>query len=124
MKTVYTISELAQEFDITTRTIRFYEAEGLLHPTRNGQARIDSDQDRVHLKLILRGKRLGFSLSESKELITLYDPSSKNAKQLTRLLEKIEERRCSLQQQLEDIKVMQHELDEAEQRCLQAIKDQ
>lgn len=124
MKTVYTISELAQEFDITTRTIRFYEAEGLLHPTRNGQTRIYSDQDRVHLKLILRGKRLGFSLSESKELITLYDPSSKNAKQLTRLLEKIEERRCSLQQQLEDIKVMQHELDEAEQRCLQAIKDQ
>ena len=86
MKTVYTISELAQEFDITTRTIRFYEAEGLLHPTRNGQARIDSDQDRVHLKLILRGKRLGFSLSESKELITLYDPSSKNAKQLIKTI--------------------------------------
>jgi len=118
----YSISDLAQEFDITTRTIRFYEAEELLHPTRKGQTRIYNDQDRVHLKLILRGKRLGFSLAESKELITLYDPSSQNTKQLNRFLEKINERRCSLQQQLEDIKVMQHELDEAEDRCNRALK--
>ena len=118
----YSISDLAQEFDITTRTIRFYEAEELLHPTRKGQTRIYSDQDRVHLKLILRGKRLGFSLAESKELITLYDPSSQNTKQLNRFLEKINERRKSLQQQLEDINVMQHELDEAEGRCKSALK--
>ena len=118
----YSISDLSQEFDITTRTIRFYEAEELLHPTRKGQTRIYSDQDRVHLKLILRGKRLGFSLAESKELITLYDPSSHNTKQLNRFLEKINERRRSLQQQLEDIKVMQHELDEAEERCRSALK--
>lgn len=121
MSKKYSISDLAREFDITTRTIRFYEAEELLHPTRKGQTRIYSDQDRVHLKLILRGKRLGFSLAESKELITLYDPREQNTKQLNRFLEKISERRRSLQQQLEDIKVMQHELDEAEERCLSAL---
>lgn len=120
----YSISDLAQEFDITTRTIRFYEAEALLHPTRRGQSRIYAEQDRVHLKLILRGKRLGFSLAESKELITLYDPSSQNTKQLNRFLEKISERRHSLEQQLEDINIMQHELDEAEERCKCALKKQ
>lgn len=122
MSKEYSISDLAKEFDITTRTIRFYEAEELLHPSRKGQTRIYNDQDRVHLKLILRGKRLGFSLAESKELITLYDPSSQNTKQLNRFLEKINERRRSLQQQLEDIKIMQHELDEAEARCKNALK--
>lgn len=121
MSKEYSISDLAQEFDITTRTIRFYEAEELLHPSRKGQTRIYDDQDRVCLKLILRGKRLGFSLAESKELITLYDPSSQNTKQLNRFLEKIQERRSSLQQQLEDIKIMQHELDEAEARCKKAL---
>ena len=119
----YSISELAQEFDITTRTIRFYEAEELLHPSRRGQVRVYSEQDRVHLKLILRGKRLGFSLAESKELITLYDPSSQNTRQLNRLLEKISERRRSLAQQLEDIQVMQHELDAAEERCNTALRN-
>lgn len=123
MSKEYSISELANEFDITTRTIRFYEAEDLLHPKRRGQTRIYSEQDRVHLKLILRGKRLGFSLAESKELITLYDPSSQNIRQLKRFLEKIVERRQTLQQQLEDIKVMQHELDEAEVRCRDALKE-
>tara|TARA_R110001592_G_scaffold198448_1_gene446660 strand:- start:17854 stop:18228 length:375 start_codon:yes stop_codon:yes gene_type:complete len=122
MSKEYSISDLAQEFDVTTRTIRFYEAEQLLHPARRGQTRIYSDQDRVHLKLILRGKRLGFSLAESKELITLYDPSSQNTLQLNRFLEKITERRRSLQQQFEDIRVMQHELDEAEVRCNSALK--
>ena len=123
MANEYSISELAQEFDVTTRTIRFYESEQLLHPRRRGQTRIYSDQDRVHLKLILRGKRLGFSLAESKELISLYDPGSQNIRQLNRLLEKIAERRKILAQQLEDIKVMQHELDEAEIRCQDALKE-
>jgi len=119
----YSISDLAKEFDITTRTIRFYEAESLLHPTRKGQTRIYSEQDHVHLKLILRGKRLGFSLSESKELISLYEPDNTNKKQLSRFLEKIEERRSNLRQQIQDIKIMQHELDEAETRCHNAIKN-
>ena len=118
MTKTFSISELSKEFDITTRTIRFYESEGLLHPTRNGQTRIYKDQDRISLKLILRGKRLGFSLAESKELIELYDPETTNKKQLTRFMEKIEERRKNLLQQISDIQVMQHELDEAEKRCL------
>lgn len=120
----YTIRELAEEFDVTTRTIRFYEAEGLLHPERSGQARIYRDKDRVHLKLILRGKRLGFSLAESKELIHLYDPKTTNAKQLHRLLEKIAERRSALEQQIDDIRIMQHELEAAESRCHDALLQQ
>jgi len=118
----FSISELSKEFDITTRTIRFYESEGLLHPARKGQTRIYADQDRVSLKLILRGKRLGFSLAESKELIELYDPETTNKKQLNRFMEKITERRKNLQQQIDDIHIMQHELDAAEQRCRDAIK--
>ncbi|MFT5718814.1 MAG: DNA-binding transcriptional MerR regulator [Oleiphilaceae bacterium] len=118
MINTFSISALSKEFDITTRTIRFYESEGLLHPSRKGQTRIYSDQDRISLKLILRGKRLGFSLAESKELIELYDPETTNKKQLTRFMEKIDERRKNLCQQITDIEIMQHELDEAEKRCL------
>ena len=121
MTNTFSIRDLAQEFDITTRTIRFYESEGLLHPERKGQTRIYTDQDRVTLTLILRGKRLGFSLAESKELIELYDPETTNKIQLQRLLEKIDERRKNLSQQVHDIKVMQLELDEAEQRCIDTI---
>src|SRR5690554_8102312 len=73
MSRTYSISELASEFDVTTRSIRFYEDQGLLHPTRRGQTRIYSSKDRVRLKLILRGKRLGFSLAETRELFDLWD---------------------------------------------------
>jgi DNA-binding transcriptional MerR regulator len=117
----YSISDLAKEFSITTRTIRFYEAEGLLCPQRNGQTRIYAEHDRVTLKLILRGKRLGFSLAESKELIALYDPASGNERQLQTLLEKIQQRRELLNQQLKDIQAMQQELDLVEQRCREAF---
>lgn len=118
----FTIRQLSDEFDVTPRTIRFYEAEGLLTPERQGQNRIYHDSDRVKLKLILRGKRLGFSLSESKELIQLYDPQTGNARQLQTLLEKISERRQMLEQQIADIKVMKNELDAAEERCMAALK--
>mgnify|MGYP000176866413 CR=1 FL=1 len=121
MTNTFSIGELSKEFDVTTRTIRFYESEGLLAPTRNGQKRIYSDQDRVNLKLILRGKRLGFSLAESKDLIDLYDPESGNTKQLETLLEKIEQQRALLKQQLTDIQLMQAELDDAELRCREAF---
>lgn len=116
------IRDLAQEFDITTRTIRFYEEAGMIHPRREGQTRIYSEQDRVRLKLILRGKRLGFSLAESRELIDMYDPSSGNTKQLKALLDKIQQRREALNQQLADIQVMQLDLDAAEERCQDALK--
>ena len=82
----YSISDLARELDITTRAIRFYEEQGLLSPERRGQERIYSPRDKVSLKLILRGKRIGFSLAECRELIELYDPSSGNTKQLNSML--------------------------------------
>ena len=86
----------ANELDITTRAIRFYEEQGMLTPTRRGQERIYSPKDRVALKLILRGKRIGFSLAECKTLIELYDPKAGNQKQLNIMLQMIAERRQQL----------------------------
>lgn len=117
----YSISDMAREFDITTRTIRFYEEAGLLDPHREGQQRIYSEADRVKLKLILRGKRLGFSLAESRDIIEMYDPSSGNERQLNALLSKIRERREQLSEQMRELQLMQVELDEAEKRCLDAM---
>jgi len=119
----YKINELANEFNITTRSIRFYEDKDMLHPTRQGQTRVYNESDRVRLKLIIRGKRLGLSLDESKQLIDMYQPQGANQKQLEKLLEKISERRTALKQQLLDIKAMQLELDEAEARCLSSLQN-
>ncbi|MGP0174544.1 MerR family transcriptional regulator [Pseudomonas sp. NCHU5208] len=123
MPTTYSISDLARELDVTPRAIRFYEEQGMLAPERRGQERIYQPKDLVTLKLILRGKRIGFSLAECKELIDLYDPSSGNHKQLNTFLAKIAERRQQLEQQLLDIQQMQLELDTAEERCLAALAD-
>lgn len=117
----YSISDLAREFDVTTRSIRFYEDQGLLHPTRRGQTRIYSRQDRVRLKLTLRGKRLGFSLAEIRELFELYDADRSSRSQLTTMLALIDERRDSLEQQMEDIRIVLLELEAAEQRCREAL---
>lgn len=118
----YSISELASEFDITTRSIRFYEDQGLLCPARRGQTRIYSRQDRVRLKLILRGKRLGFSLAETRELFDLWDETLLGSeKQLLLLLDKITDRKAALTQQLEDIALVQDELDNAEAKCKDAL---
>lgn len=122
MSPTYTISELAKEFDVTTRTIRFYEDEGLLRPERRGQTRVYSSRDRVLLKLILRGKRLGFSLAECRELFDLYDPEHDNQAQYQLMLNKLVSRRAALDQQLRDIKLMQLELDAAETRICDAMK--
>ena len=121
MPATYTISELASEFDITTRTIRFYEDKGLLAPKREGQKRVYNASDRVRLKLILRGRRLGFSIEESKEIIDLYTPNNNNKKQLQTYLQKIQEKQASLAIQLSDIKAIQKTLKEAEQRCIEAL---
>lgn len=117
MSSVYTISDLAREFGVTTRTIRFYEDRGLLAPAREGQNRVYRARDRVRLKLILRGKRLGFSLREVKELLDLYDAPEGEAGQLRTFIEKIRERRGELQRQREDIDHVLDELDVLEQRC-------
>lgn len=121
MSVTYSISELARELDITTRTIRFYEEQGMLNPERRGQERVYRPKDLVTLKLILRGKRLGFSLAECKEVIDLYDPVSGNRKQLDAFLAKIQAHRAQLEQHLLDIRQMQLELDIAEERCRTAM---
>ena len=106
----FTISELAREFGVTTRTIRHYEEQGLLCPRREGMARIFSHRDRVRLKLALRGKRLGFSLNEIRELFELYDLAHDERRQLEEFLAKLEKRRAMLEQQREDIEVMLNEV--------------
>ncbi len=113
----FSISELAKEFDVTTRAIRFYEDEKLLMPGRVGRQRIYSARDRVRLKLILRGKRLGFSLSEVREIIDMYDLDSGEAGQLRYFLERISQRRKTLEQQRHDIELTLKELDLIESQC-------
>ncbi|WP_462383608.1 MerR family transcriptional regulator [Pseudomonas sp. Marseille-QA0892] len=122
MSKTYSISELAKALDVTPRAIRFYEEQGMLFPERRGQERIYAPRDLVALKLILRGKRIGFSLAECRELIDMYDPAGGNRKQLDRFLEKIAERREQLEQQMLDIQQMQLELDTAEERCRAAME--
>lgn len=99
----YAIGELAKEFEVTSRTLRLYEEEGLLKPQRAGTRRIYSERNRVRLRLILRGKRLGWSLSEIKELFDLYDSSHGEEAQLELMLAKLEQRREMLETQKRDI---------------------
>ena len=123
-KQTYSISELAKEFDVTTRSIRFYEDQELLRPTRRGQTRIFSSKDRVRLKLILRGKRMGFSLAETKELFDLWDETlSGNEKQLLKMLTILENKRAQLEQQKNDIAQAEMEMDTAEARCREALAE-
>lgn len=122
-ETTFTISELAREFDITPRAIRFYEDQGLLSPGRIGLQRIYSKKDLVHLKLIVRGKRLGFSLAESRDLIALYDPASRNTRQLKSMLDAIDTSSERLNQQMKDIQIMKDELGDARVRCLKALQE-
>jgi DNA-binding transcriptional MerR regulator len=122
MSDTYSISDLAREFDVTTRTIRFYEDQGLLSPSRAGATRVFSNRDRVRLKLALRGKRLGFSLAEIRELFELYDVSRDEKKQLDAFLVRLERRRTLLEQQREDIEVMLNEIDFFANQCRRLLK--
>ena len=122
MSTTFTISELAREFSVTTRTIRFYEDQGLLSPKREGTNRIFSQRDRVRLKLALRGKRLGFSLAEIRELFELYDVSRDEHKQLEEFLGRLERRRAHLELQREDIEIMLREIDFFANQCRRLLR--
>jgi DNA-binding transcriptional MerR regulator len=117
----YTISELAQEFGVTTRTIRFYEEKGLIQPLRDGQKRLYTPADRVRIKLILRGKRIGMTLQESVDLIDMYDPSRNNTQQLNSLINTVAIRRATLVQQKEDIDDMLAGLNEVQALCEKAL---
>ena len=117
----YTISELASEFGVTTRAIRFYEEKGLVQPLREGQRRVYTTADRVRIKLILRGKRIGMTLQESVEVIDLYDPQRNNAEQLLSLINTISVRRARLLQQKDDIDDMLIGLNEVLRLCEKAL---
>src|SRR3990172_4511041 len=123
METTHTITDLAKEFGVTTRTIRHYEDEGLLSPRRDGLNRLFSNRDRVRLKLALRGKRLGFSLAEIRELFDLYDMARDEQRQLQEFLAKLERRRALLAQQREDIEVMLDEMTFFETQCRKLLAE-
>lgn len=116
-KTTFSISELAKEFEITTRAIRFYENKGLMAPRRDGARRIFSARDRARLKLILRGKRLGFTLGEIRELFELYDSVQGEAGQLRQALRIQAQKREKLLQQRRDLEATLTELDRFERHC-------
>lgn len=122
MQTSYSIAELAREFGVTPRAIRLYESLGLLAPERRGNRRVFSERDRVRLKLTLRGKRLGLTLEEIKEIIDLYDPSGSNdARQLVLLCRRIREHRAVLLGKLRDIEQTLAAMDEVEAGCLERL---
>lgn len=120
----FTITELAQEFDLTTRAIRFYEDVGLLSPARAGRNRIYSQRDRTRLKLTLRGKRLGFSLTEILQLVTMYESPADTSSQLTAFSTALAQHRQQLEQQLEDLQITLAEIAQHEERCQRLLREQ
>lgn len=121
-RATYTISDLAREFALTTRAIRFYEDCGLLAPLRQRRTRVYGERERVRLKLILRGKRLGLALSEIGELLDLYEVRRNERAQLTAFLTLLAERRTRLLQQREDIEIVLAEIDGIERECRRRLK--
>lgn len=120
-KTQYTISELAKYFDVTPRAIRFYEDQTLLKPRRVNGKRVFNERDFVRLKLILRGKRIGFSLSELKQTISLYDTHPNKQAQLQFVLETIENHRLELIQRREDIETTLADMDDVYSRVREQL---
>ena len=123
VKKTYSISELASEFGITTRTIRFYEEKGYLSPKRDGTRRIYGTPDRTSLRLILRGKRLGLSLDETADLIKMYGSPRNNRKQLETFISWIGEKRADLEHKRKDLEVMLNDLQGVEVKCQLALAE-
>jgi DNA-binding transcriptional MerR regulator len=122
----YTITELAREFDVTPRAIRFYEDQGLLAPSREGSSglrRVYSSRDRTRLKLTLRGKRLGFTLSEIRDLLNLYESPTDTVPQLHAFLATIAEHREVLERQLEDLNATLEDLSQYEAQCRAMLEE-
>jgi len=113
----WTIAEIAEEFGITHRTVRYYEDKGLVTPERRGTLRVFHPRDRTRLRLVLRGKRLGFPLAEIRTIVDMYDQQPGESGQLSYLLDQIEERRGALWLRRRDIDAALHELDDLERRC-------
>jgi len=123
VKRTYTISDLAGEFGVTTRTIRFYEEKGYLNPKREGTRRIYSTPDRTTLRLIMRGKRLGLTLDETADLIKMYGSPSGNRQQLERFIVRINEKRVELERKQQDLEVMLKDLQNVEDECQIALAE-
>ena len=123
MKKTYSISDLAGEFNITTRTIRFYEEKGYLNPRRDGTRRIYGTPDRTSLRLILRGKRLGLSLDETADLIKMYGSPRGNRQQLEKFILRIAEKRADLEQKRRDLEVVINDLQSVEDKCHVALTE-
>lgn len=123
MPDYYTITELTREFGVSTRTLRFYEDEGLIKPVRRGRTRLFRPSDRELLKQILRGKRLGFSIAEIREIIEMYKAPLGAEGQLRLLVEKIAEKRAQLEQKRLDIEESLRELEVAEENCIERMAE-
>ena len=121
MNKTFSIRELASEFGITTRTIRFYEEKGYLNPKREGTRRVYSAPDRTSLRLILRGKRLGLSLDETADLIKMYGSPRNNRKQLERFILRIGEKRSELERKRRDLEHLLGDLQSVEDKCQLAL---
>lgn len=120
----YTIGDLAREFAITPRTIRYYEEHGILNPRREGRQRVYTRGDRTRLKLALRGKRLGLSLAQIKELLDMYDGMHNSPTQIREFLRVLAERRAALEQQRRDIEAVLAEIDQLEAQCHAALAEE
>ena len=119
----WTIGELADEFGVTHRTIRFYEDQGLITPERRGTSRVFHPRDRVRLALVLRGKRLGFDLGQIRRIVDMYDEEPGEEGQLRYFLEQIAERRAELEQRRDDIETTLAELADVERRARATLAD-
>jgi DNA-binding transcriptional MerR regulator len=119
----YSITELTREFDISTRTLRFYEDEGLIHPERRGRTRLYRTADRHLIQQILRGRRIGFTIAEIREIINVYNEPPGEAGQLKLLIKKVDEKRDGLRQKRKDIDETIEELDNLEEACLNRLAE-
>ncbi|ATR22048.1 MAG: MerR family DNA-binding transcriptional regulator [Roseomonas mucosa] len=124
MRQLYTVNQLAKELGITPRAIRFYEAKGLLAPERAGTTRVFDRRDRARLMLVLRGKRLGFSLNEIREYLGLYDAQHGQAEQIRWLLDSVRDRIARLEQQRADLEQTLAELRDIESQAADALSGQ
>jgi DNA-binding transcriptional MerR regulator len=123
MREFYTITELTREFDISTRTLRFYEDEGLIQPVRRGRTRLFRPADRHLVRQIMRGKRLGFSINEIRQIIQMYREPPGEVGQLKLMIHRIEEKREELRQKRRDLEETLSELDQAEESCVERLAE-
>ena len=123
MREYYSITDLTREFDISTRTLRIYEDEGLIQPLRRGRTRLFKPSDRHLVRQILRGKRLGFSINEIREIIQMYREPPGEVGQLKLMIRRIEEKRENLRQKRRDLEETLAELDHAEESCVERLAE-